>query len=292
MLKFGPNGNGLIPDGNILTYKTGTREREEFEIMRIVKSMFLGVAIFLLAAGFAGRAEAQGTVTFAFSGFIQYQQAAPVTGLSVGDIFQGSFTFNPLTAGVLHSPADNTLDTDYWTILSWSVIIPTNGLTFSGSFGEVSVGNNAPWYASDRYIVTMFPDSNQPPIIVSGHQFAYFQIDLFAFGNGTGAQLLNSSSLPITPPDLALAPENNQSHRDGRFVFTDTAFQNQMTSLTNVPEPSPAALAIASIVTLASLQASRKRPIRCNETQRVRPVELNALKQLQAETAARQKLKL
>jgi len=239
--------------------------------------------LFLLAASFAGRVQAQGTVTFGFSGFIQYQQAGPVAGLSLGDTFQGSFTFDPHTTGVPHAPADNTLDTDYWTILSWSVTIPTNGLTFSGSFGEVSVGNNAPWYASDRYIVTMFPNSNQPPVMVSGHQFAYFQIDLFAFGNGTGAQLLANSLLPVTPPDMALVTENN---RTGRFVFTDASFQNQMTSLTSVPEPPPVALAVLGILMLAVFQAARERRNGYNANQRLCPVEVDALKRLQAETAA------
>jgi hypothetical protein len=214
------------------------------------------VALVLLGVTFVGRAYSQETDTFAFSGFIQYQQSSAVSGLSVGDAFVGSFTFNPQTTGVAASPPNNTLHTDYWAITSWTVTIPTNGLTFGGSLGEISVGNDTSYYASDRYIVTMFPDTNQPPILVSGHTFSHFQIDLFEFGLYQPATMLNDDSLPLTPPDLALVPA---SDRLGHFLFADASFQNRMTSLTNVPEPSPVALAVAGLVAAALFQLAKRR---------------------------------
>ena len=199
------------------------------------KSLFKLITPLLSAVGCsAALTQANASVTFSFTGYIQFQQSAPVTGLSVGDQFYGTYTFDPLTIGQPFLPSDSTLDTAYWALQSWLVTIPSENITLTGFTGQIGVGNNAPYYQSDRYIVTMFPDSNNIPII-SGHTFSYFQIDLFDFGNGVGADMLQDSSLPLVPPDLNLVPDNDQR---GRFVFQDAVFHNRMTSLNVVPEPS------------------------------------------------------
>jgi len=119
----------------------------------------------------------------------------------------------------------------------------------------LSVGNDTPYYASDRYIATMFPDTNQPPIVVSGHTFSLFQIDLSEFGLYQPATMLNDDSLPRTPPDLALVQAGD---RLGRFLCADASFQNRMTSLTNVPEPSPVVLVVAGLVAPAFSQRAER----------------------------------
>lgn len=202
--------------------------------MKTIYIFKLTSALLCMIGYFATSTQANTSVTFSFSGYIQFQQSAPVPGLSVGDQFYGTYTFDPLTVGQPFLPSDSTLDTAYGGIQSWSVTIPTENLTFSGFTGQIGVGNNTPYYQSDRYIVTMFPDANKVPVI-SGHTFSYFQIDIFDFGNGTGADMLQDSSLPLVPPDLNLVPDSDQK---GRFVFQDASFQNRTVSLTVVPEPS------------------------------------------------------
>jgi hypothetical protein len=201
-------------------------------------------------------AYALGPVTFEFSGFIEFQQRGPVQGLEVGKTFHGSFTFDPLAAGTPHTPADNSLDADYGAILSWNVVVPGSGLTFQGTVGTVSVGNDTPFFASDRYIVSMYRDANQPPIMVDGHQFGLFQIDLFSYGFGTNATLLGSSALPVTPPSL-IPDDGNFYQRRGRFVFTDASFQNRMTSLNVVPEPAVGTLIVGGMAMLVLLRPTR-----------------------------------
>jgi hypothetical protein len=180
---------------------------------------------------------AQEPVSFAFSGFIEFEQLLPVPGLSIGDQFYGTYTFNSLTGRAPQDPPDETLDTEYQAITSWSVTIPTTGIRFGGHMGEIAVGNNTFWQHNDRYIVTMFPDADHP-LVISGHQFRFFQIDLFDLGFN-GADLLQNSALPLSPPDLERIPAVD---RRGRFVFDDASFQNRTTSLTLVPEPSAIAL--------------------------------------------------
>ena len=185
---------------------------------------------------------------FSFTGFIQYQQSAPVPGISIGDQFYANYTFDPLTVGQSFTPFDNTLDTEYWAVTSWSVTIPTKGITLSGLTGEIGVGNNTSWYKSDRYVVTMFPDVNNPQT-VSGHTLAFFQLDLFDFGMNVGADMFQSSALPLTPPNLALIAPGDER---GRFVFQDASFQNRITSITAVPEPSALALIVIAGVGAAT----------------------------------------
>jgi len=174
------------------------------------------------------------SVTFSFEGWIQYQQSGDVPGLRIGDQFHGSYTFDPLTVGQPFTPHDNTMDTAYWAVTDWSVSIPATGLNFSGTTGQIGVGNNTSWYLSDRYIATLFPEDNSP-IVIAGHNFVFFQIDIFDFGNNVGADMLQSSALPLNPPDLSLVPDYDQT---GHFLFTDASYQNRMTTLVVVPEPS------------------------------------------------------
>jgi hypothetical protein len=196
------------------------------------KALLKTVCLVLGTVGIANPSFA--LVTFSFDGWIQYQQSGDVPGLRISDQFHGSYTFDPRTIGQPFTPYDNTLDTAYWAVTAWSVSIPATGLNLSGTTGEIGVGNNAPWYLSDRYIATLFPgDSN--PIIIAGHAFSFFQIDIFDFGNDVGADMLQSSALPLTPPDLNLVPDYDQT---GRFVFSDASYQNRMTEIVLVPEPS------------------------------------------------------
>ena len=212
-------------------------------------------ALLTFEDGFVAGAAVQENQTFDFAGFIEFQQLGAVPGLSVGEVFQGSFTFDPLTPGVANTPPDITLDTKYRAITSWQVSILASSLAFSGSFGEIALGNNAPqWFLSDRYIVTMFPDSSQP-LVVSGHEFRFFQINLIDYTPNSGADMLRDSSLPSEPPDLSLTAP---SDRTGRFVFNDASFQNRMISLTAVPEPSQFVLALVGTIIIAFWSRSRK----------------------------------
>jgi hypothetical protein len=227
------------------------------------KSLFKIITALLSAVAWCvALTPTNAAVTFSFTGYIQFQQSAPVTGLSVGDQFYGTYTFDPLTTGQPFLPSDSTLDTAYWALQSWVVTIPSENITLTGLTGQIGVGNNTPYYQSDRYIVTMFPDSNNIPVI-SGHTFSYFQIDIFDFGNGVGADMLQDSSLPLVPPDLNLVPDNDQT---GRFVFQDAVFQNRTTSLTVVPEPSLNMLIItAALCAICCLrERSFKHPTRAS----------------------------
>ncbi len=181
-------------------------------------------------------ANAQGTnpiasVTFKFSGVIRVEQSGPVGGMQVGDQFEGSFTFDPSVSGVPYNPPQNTLDLRYPALTQWSVTIPARQLTFSGREGDIAVGNDASgWFLSDRYIVTMFPDTNTAPApILSGHRFRFFQIDLLDFGDNSPADLLTKISLPLQPPDLARIPDYDQI---GRFAFHDASLQILTITLT------------------------------------------------------------
>ena len=198
--------------------------------------------------------RAQESVSFAFSGFIEFEQRLPVPGFSIGDQFYESYTFNPFTVGAPNEPPDETVDTEYWAITSWEVTIPSKGITFNGPAGEIAVGNNTFFQHNDRYVVTMFPDANHPPV-VSGHQFRFFQIDLFDLGF-SGADLLQNTALPLSPPDLERIPAVD---RRGRFVFNDASYQNRTTSLTLVPEPSTVALMLAGGTIAAFGWCSAKR---------------------------------
>lgn len=211
----------------------------------------LAARICVLCLG-GDRLQAQEAITFEFSGFIEFEQTLPVPGVSVGDQFRGTYTFNPLAPGVPQDPLDYSLDTEYWAITSWSVTIPAKGFSFGGLSGEIAVGNNTLYQHNDRYVVTMFPGANAP--VIGGHSFRFFQIDLYDPDFG-GANLLQSSSLPLVPPDLELAPA---ADRRGRFVFNDASFQNRMTSLTLVPEPSTVTLMLAGGA-LAILQLSKRK---------------------------------
>jgi hypothetical protein len=208
--------------------------------VKIISTIGLCVAI---GPGLVGNTRAHEEVTFSFSGFIEVQQAGPVPGLAVGDTFHGSFTFDPLTPRWPEEHPDNTLDSSYLALTSWNVTLPRSGLSFSGPSGVFAIGNDAPlWFLSDRYIATMSPSAE--PIYVGGHQFTFFQIDLMDFGNNIGADLLRDSSLPAEPPDLALTQPHERS---GRFVFHDASFQNRITSLTLIPEPSQYLLGLLAI---------------------------------------------
>jgi hypothetical protein len=209
-----------------------------------------------LGAGL-GLGQAQETVSFAFNGFIEFEHLLPVPGFSIGDQFYGTYTFNSLTVGAPQDPPDETLDTEYWAITSWSVTIPSTGISLNGSVGEIAVGNNTFWQHNDRYTVTMFPDANHP-LVISGHQFRFFQIDLFDLGFN-GANLLQDSALPLSPPDLERIPAVDRS---GRFVFNDASFQNRTTSLTLVPEPSALALMLTggTIAAVCWRRRTRKDP--------------------------------
>jgi hypothetical protein len=210
--------------------------------------------LFLLP--FVHRAGGQGEITFAFGGNIQYQQSGAVPGLDAGHSFQGSFTFDPSTPGVAQIPPDNTLDTEYWAVTSWYISIPAGGISFGGTVGEIAVGNNTPWHASDRYVVTMYPGDAQPPILIAGHAVRFIQIDLFDFGSDVGADMLLDSSLPTQPPDFALIPAPD---RTGRFVFEDASYQNRMTSLAVVPEPSQFVFVLMGSLAFAVFLGGTKR---------------------------------
>lgn len=178
-------------------------------------------------------------MTFAFSGFIEYQPRQPIPGLTVGDQFFGTYTFDPTTPRLPNPTGENTLDRAYPAITSWSVTLPGSGVSFSGHSGDIAVGNDTFYTLSDRYIATMYVDSANPPV-VAGRPFYLFQIDLFDYGAMLGADMLNDSSLPSTPPDLSLVPDADQR---GRFLLVDgNSWQNRTTSLTLVPEPSAMAL--------------------------------------------------
>jgi hypothetical protein len=237
----------------------------------------LPLAIYLLLIILAGMARtvanAQDTLTFQFSGVVRYLQSNPIPDIAVGDLFLGSYTFKALTPGAPPSYNDGTIDTVYANAVSlWSVSIPSRGLTFAGTSGDIMVGNDTSFYKSDRYIATLYPDAGTSGV-PSGSMLTYFQIDLFRYGCGWGSPLLQDSSIQITPPDLALVQAGDSI---GHFMFDIAEYQTWTQTLTAVPIPEPSSLSllVGLLVVKLSLRRFRPRSVRYKRAETGQTVDL------------------
>ena len=230
-----------------------TCRQSEISANRLPASICLLLAA--LVVSFPTAADAQGTITFQFSGVVRYEQSNPIPDLAVGDQFSGFYTFNSLASGTPVTD-EGTIDTLYANaVTSWSVSVPSRALTFAGTTGRIGVGNDAPWYKSDRYIVTLYPDAGSRGV-PSGAALTYFQIDLFRYGWGSGSPLLQDSSIQATPPDMALVLPGDST---GHFMFDAAQYQTWTQTLTAVPEPSSLALFVLSLGGLARRSYVRQR---------------------------------
>jgi hypothetical protein len=68
---------------------------EESIVMKIKCLFKLATALLCVVGWPAALTQANASVTFSFTGYIQFQQSAPVTGLSIGDQFYGDLHIRP-----------------------------------------------------------------------------------------------------------------------------------------------------------------------------------------------------
>lgn len=140
-----------------------------------------------------------------------------------GDKFIGSYTFNPLAAGLSH-PDTNTLDRQYpEALVAWQLSVPGKGYRFEGVplmgyVGGISVGNDQPFAGGfDRYIVTLDRAGSFGAALPSGRTLSFAQFDIQDEGNPP--DLLSDDSVQTSPPDLALSSRIT----GGRFRFSDNS---------------------------------------------------------------------
>jgi len=183
-------------------------------------------------------------VTFSFSEKVTYFQSPdPDLDFQIGDTFSGTFTFDS-SASSTPVTGDSTISVAYLSaVTSWNVAFPRLGLAFKGVTGEIDIGNDTPYYLSDRYVVTLYTQGASNPLFASGRSLKYVQIDLFdleSVSNPTPADLLSSTLLPLTPPDLSLITPATQGSATGHVHFNEgnNQLQTAMTGLNAAPEPS------------------------------------------------------
>lgn len=197
----------------------------------------LGAFQWFASASFAA------ALTFSFAGQTQFFQIPdPDLDFLIGDEYTGTYTFDSDALGV-PSVGGSSLTTNYPTaVTSWSVTFPRLGLRFGGNTGEITIGNDTAFFNSDRYVVTLFAQGTQNPLFRSGRSLRYMQIDLFdieGVSNPPPADLLSSTAIPTTPPDLNRISAATQGSAIGRVVFNENnnQLQTRTTALASVPEP-------------------------------------------------------
>lgn len=183
-------------------------------------------------------------IVFSYSGQIStFITPDPDLDFLIGDQYSGTYTFNSAATSVPVT-GDASLSVNYSTaVTAWTVTFPRLGRTFTGNGGDIQIGNDSPsFFLVDRYVVTMLFPSASNPLFPSGRSLRFMQIDLADIQNAPGntpapADLLSSTALPLTPPNLNLITPATQGSASGhiRFVQNDNQVQTITTGL--VPEP-------------------------------------------------------
>ena len=225
-----------------MTFKRSPGTRTRF----LLTALILKVFPYSLLAG----------ITFSFSEEVQYFQVPiPDPDLLIGDTFTGTFTFEPSVASVPIT-GDASLSVRYPSaITSWNVTFPRLGRSFSGTSGEIAIGNDSPgFYLSDRYVVTLFTQGTANPIFPSGRTLRFVQLDLFdveSVSNPRPADLLANILIPTTPPDLNRISNLTQGSATGhvRFNENNNQVQTRLTTLQAIPEPGNALFGLMLLAT-------------------------------------------
>ena len=179
-------------------------------------------------------------ITFSFTQEARFFQIPnPDPDFLIGDTLTGTYTFDPLTPS---EPASGGYVHFASAITSWSVTFPRLGLTFNGTAGDIDLGNDTPFYLSDRYLATLFTQGTQNPLFPSGRTLRFVQLDLSDIEdvfNPRPADLLVNSLLPTAPPDLNRITIATQGSATGhiRFNENNNQLQTRLNTLNAIPEP-------------------------------------------------------
>ena len=217
---------------------------------------FLPSIVFLAFAAALPNAAGGVPVTFAFEGTVsgvQAQQGAygtPVVNWpAVGTTIAGTYTFDSsapdaaaqANQGLYYSPAPGG-----------PIDVATDGFRWAGPAVAVSVFDNPPGGAGDSYEAVDWIPSIQitsPPGLAAA--FDQWNFSLLLQGDGT---FLDSTALPLTPPDLARATVRRLTLTGDTGMNTSpvpvVTFIATLDALTLVPEPTGPVAACAALALL------------------------------------------
>lgn len=224
-------------------------------------SVRLGVMVWgLLFLGVSGTPATAAPVTFQFSGQLTFVEPLleTATGISAGNSFIGTYTFDPTTLGSTLDPSR----TDYsGAITNATVSIGTNvvlspSLPYSST---ITIVNRLPNFGPDYSNSLSSFSVNQQNI--NGIRLNMFQVQLV----DPLATAFNNTSLPTTPPSLSSFATKSAS-----FYFLNElngyggAATGEIHSLTAVPVPAAVLLFGTGLTALIGLGAGswRRKQIR------------------------------
>ncbi|MEX0321738.1 MAG: PEP-CTERM sorting domain-containing protein [Puniceicoccaceae bacterium] len=200
----------------------------------------------LLVAAFSLSLQLSAGLILNFTGTVS--SSNPTSSFPQFTTFSGSYTVDTSVAQVAHP--DNSLDFQSPTaITNWNIDFD-NGISFIGTSGGISLGNDNVFGTSffDRYIASFHSPTSVGSPMLNGEVFSYAQLD-FQHSSTTAATMLDGNSLS-TVPNFG----ETGALYGGRLVLTNgnqpfltiTSF-----SIAAVPEPSTYALISMGVLGLA-----------------------------------------
>jgi hypothetical protein len=202
----------------------------------------LCLLVSLLLATTGGLLRAQ-LITFEFRGHMTEPSGLD---LQVGDSFVADYTFDPTTPATGNTGTD--WDTQYFAITSWRFSFD-RGYSFAPSDmapNEIILANNKPVTPGgiDRYTATFYNVVSTGLPLPSGRGIEFLQLDLDDWIPSGNPDMLDSLSIPTTPPDPA-----RSMFAGGRFLLADGAQPYfEVDSIAVVPELSAPVILIVCIV--------------------------------------------